>query len=116
MNRYKFLLKPLFFIFNLLFACWLVLKIEKISPSDFGKHKSLFENTPKSPPLNYKDSCIHAGKHLRNLCTGYRSGKIDGPQLYQELEKFLKTSLLLGKDTAKVNQKVVTIEKKSIKP
>ena len=89
MKKYQFLFKPLFFIFNLLFACWLVLKIEKISPSDFGKHGSLFESAHKPKPLN-TDSCIYAKQYLENLCSTYKRGLIDGPKLYEKLENFLK--------------------------
>lgn len=46
MKKYNFLFKPLFFIFSLVFATWLVLFIEKISPSDFGKYGHLFDNGP----------------------------------------------------------------------
>jgi len=49
MKKYKFLLKPIFFIINLLFATWLILKIEKLNPSDFGKYRSIFEKTAPLP-------------------------------------------------------------------
>jgi hypothetical protein len=109
---YKFLLKPIFFIFNLLFACWLVLKIEKISPSDFGKRKFLFESAPKPNVVNYKDSCIHTNNYIKGLCSGYKSGKISGSQLYIELEKFLNHSTLAKADTIKPGDKIFSLEKK----
>ena len=97
MKKYQFLFKPVFFIFNLCFACWLVLKIEKISPSDFGKHRSLFESAPKPVSLNV-DSCKYAKKYLENLCSTYKAGLIDGPKLQEELEKLLKTPFVPGTD------------------
>ena len=84
MIKYTFLIKPLFFIFNLLFATWLVFKIEKISPSDFGRYKSFFEETESS-------TAIHANhiKSLKKICDEYKNGKIDSITLEQKLNKLL---------------------------
>jgi len=82
MEKYKFLLKPAFFIFNLLFSTWLVFQIEKISPSDFGKYKSIFENPPKPIPVQKK-------QELKKLCADYKAGLLDSAGLEQRLDKFL---------------------------
>ena len=85
MAKYTFLLKPLFFIFNLLFATWLVFKIENISPSDFGSYKYLFEETPPSI-LQIKTSEVY---YLKKLCSEYKSGKIDSINFEQKFNKLL---------------------------
>jgi hypothetical protein len=84
MKKYKFVLKPLFFIFNLLFATWLVLKIEKIQPSDFGEYKSIFYSGPKPKMVTLSDK-----QYLKNLCVGFKNGEIDSLKLEQQLVKFL---------------------------
>jgi hypothetical protein len=84
MKKYKFILKPLFFIFNLLFATWLVLKIEKIQPSDFGEHKSLFYSGPKPKMVTTSDK-----QTLKKICNDFKEGKIDSLVLEKQLEKFL---------------------------
>ncbi len=112
MNRYKFLFKPLFFIFNLLFACWLVLWIEKLSPSDFGKNRSLFESAPKPDPSHYKDSCRYAKKYLMHLCSDYNSGQINGSELQQKLKSFLETPVIEWKDGIPVGQAKPVIRSK----
>jgi hypothetical protein len=94
MRDYRFIIKPLFFIFNLLFATWLVFKIETISPSDFGRYKALFESkSPTSPALktdNYGTS-ISDKKFLKNLFYSYHIGLIDSVELDQELDSFFKS-------------------------
>ena len=84
MKKYKFLLKPIFFIFNLLFATWLVLSIEKIKPSDFGEHKKFFEAPPK-PRIVTKDDKAY----LRTLALEFKYGMIDSVKLERKLDKFL---------------------------
>lgn len=84
MKQYKFLLKPLFFIFNLVFATWLVLKIEKIQPSDFGEHKSIFESAPKPRIVTQEDK-----KYLTTLALEFKYGLIDSTTLDKKLKKFL---------------------------
>jgi hypothetical protein len=85
MKQYIFLLKPLFFIFNIVFATWLVLKIEKIKPSDFGEHKSIFENAPKPRVLTKSD------KHrLKTLAYEFKYGIIDSAGLNKKLDKLLE--------------------------
>jgi hypothetical protein len=89
MKKYTFLIKPTFFIFNLLFATWLVLKIEKLSPSDFGRYKSMFEHTearPEKVPQYDK-------YYLKTLVEDYRSGKLDSAMFDLQLEKFIDASV-----------------------
>ena len=83
MKNYTFLLKPIFFIFNLIFATWLVFKIETISPSDFGKYKSLFDDPPGS--LSYRK------KNLTKLIVDFKKGALDSVQLDQKIEKYLES-------------------------
>lgn len=85
MKKFHFLLKPLFFIISLLFATWLVVKIEKISPSDFGKYESYLSQEPNNPE-NFRDR----KQYLKSLCSDYKNGTIDSIRLDQELTVFLK--------------------------
>jgi hypothetical protein len=97
MKKYNFLFKPIFFIASLVFATWLVLFIEKISPSDFGKYEYLFNSAPKPLPKETKiQDLLTYGKQrqaiLKKICADYKAGLIDSTQLDQQLEKFLKSS------------------------
>ena len=83
MKNYSFLIKPAFFLFNLVFATWLVFKIEEISPSDFGKYKSLFEDPPGS--IGYKK------KNLKRIIVDFKAGKLDSLQLERKIEKYLES-------------------------
>lgn len=84
MKKYKFLLKPFFFIINLVFATWLVLKIEKVNPSDLGKYESLFKREEKSAPtIDYNK------QFLKTLFTGFRSGSIDSITFESKLDEFI---------------------------
>jgi hypothetical protein len=85
MMKYKFLFKPLFFIFNLIFATWLVLKIEKIKPSDFGEHKTLFDPAPTPRIVTPKDKV-----YLKKLAYEYKYGIIDSLKLDQKLQQYLE--------------------------
>jgi hypothetical protein len=78
LRKYKFLLKPVFFIFNLLFSTWLVIQIEQISPSDFGRYRHLFEPKPQLPSLTRQ-------QELKKLCNDYKSGLLDSTQLELEI-------------------------------
>lgn len=82
MKDYTFILKPLFFVFSLIFSTWMVLAIEKISPSDFGEYKTLFESQP-APVVKF------SSHYIKQLFGEYRSGTIDSIQLDRKLEKFL---------------------------
>lgn len=84
MKEYNFLLKPTFFIFNLLFATWLVLKIEKISPSDFGKYNTLFDQVTVIPSTdkNSKD-------YLKKLCVDYKAGRFDSIVMEKKIDTCL---------------------------
>jgi hypothetical protein len=84
MTKYKFLFKPAFFIFNLVFATWMVFRIEEISPSDFGKYKSLFEDSPVLTPAK-----IHHKQYLKKICSDYKAGVLNSAQLDQKLNKYL---------------------------
>lgn len=84
MRNYSFLLKPIFFIFSLLFATWLVVAIEEISPSDFGQKAAPAQETTGPENVNGRV------KHLQNLCAAYKGGIIDSTALYQKLTIFLE--------------------------
>jgi hypothetical protein len=84
MRKYSFLFKPLFFIFNLLFATWLVLAIEKVKPSDFGAYKSIFENNTRVRVVTKNDKT-----YLKDLITKYKRGMLDSLTLEKELDKFV---------------------------
>jgi len=84
MKNYSFLLKPLFFIFNLVFATWLVFRIEEIKPSDFGKYRSLFEDAPGSMSARKKN--------LKKIIVDFKRGTLDSVQLDQKLEKYLEST------------------------
>lgn len=83
-NKYSFLFKPVFFIFCLLSGSWMVLKIEKLSPSDFGRHKSLFEKEenllPGEPPET----------ELKKLVFDYKNGLMDSVLFEMKLEEFFR--------------------------
>jgi hypothetical protein len=81
--NYKFLIKPLFYIFNLLFASWLVLKIEQMKPSDLGRYGNLF--TKPQVQVVHSD----AKTYVRKLFSDYNHGAIDSAQLRQKLETYL---------------------------
>lgn len=83
MEKYSFLFKPLFFIFSLFFASWLVLKIEKLRPSDFGRERYLFEDEPVHSVAKYDE------QYLKNLFLEYKFGIINSRQLDEKLEFFL---------------------------
>ncbi|MGZ3862276.1 MAG: hypothetical protein ACXVPN_12180 [Bacteroidia bacterium] len=83
-KKYKFLFKPLFFVFNLLFATWLVLKVEKITPSDFGRYKSLFDDSPELSPGQF-----YAKQYIKNMCRDYKAGRLDSTNLEKEINKLL---------------------------
>jgi hypothetical protein len=82
--RYSFLVKPIFFIVNLVFATWLVLAIEQVRPSDFEQHKSIF-SSPEKPKKVYPSD----KPRLRKLAEDYKAGKIDASTLDKELDAFL---------------------------
>jgi hypothetical protein len=85
MKRYKFLIKPLFYIFSLTASSYMVLVIEKISPSDFGKHKALFEATPVNQMVKFD----YSKEYLKNICFDYKYGIIDSETLEERLSVFL---------------------------
>ena len=90
MKRYKFLIKPIFFIFNLVFATWLVFKVEETWPSDQHKYETLFENKHDFKSENAKE-------FLKKICEDYRSGKIDSLELDSSIRHFLSNQQSLTK-------------------
>ncbi len=84
MKQYAFVIKPLFFIFNLIFATWLVLSIERINPSDFGQYRSVFESQARPKKVFPDDK-----PKLKQLAIDFKEGKIDENTLDKELEAFL---------------------------
>ncbi len=94
MKKYTFLFKPLFFIFSLLFGSWLVLKIEKLRPSDFGKERYLFESEPVPSVAKYDE------QYLKNLFLEYKFGIINSRQLDEKLDFFFNPT---GKAGVKEN-------------
>src|SRR3569832_2117450 len=94
MKQYTFILKPLFFIFSLVASSYMVLVIEKISPSDFGRHQTLFVADPKPAPAITAvkpDAMIYgySKQYLKNLCFDYKFGIIDNETLDQRISTFL---------------------------
>jgi len=83
MENYKFIFKPLFFIFNLIFATWLVFVIEEIKPSDFGRYKYLFD---EPPALKTK---MHKKNHLIKICADYKAGVLDSTELVKRIDMYL---------------------------
>jgi hypothetical protein len=63
----------------------MVLTIEKISPSDFGNYKTLFEN--ELPPSVYKSH----KQYLKTLFFEYKSGALDSTKLDRKLELFFNS-------------------------
>lgn len=87
MKQYSFLVKPLFYILTLLFATWLVIKIEKISPSDFG------EDSPDSINQRVHSEIVQDNKqYLYALCLSFKDGAIDSMELKEKLTLYLEVS------------------------
>jgi hypothetical protein len=92
MKRYKFILKPLFFIFSLTASSYMVLVIEKISPSDFGRQHNLFVADPPpivQPVKSQARILNYSHQYLRNLCFDYKFGIIDNETLDERINTFL---------------------------
>ena len=89
MKRYKFLIKPLFYIFSLTASSYMVLVIEKISPSDFGKHQDLFVSSPKPAAAAQVVKLDYTKEYLKNICFDYKYGIIDSATLDERLSTFL---------------------------
>jgi len=84
MKKYKFLLKPVFFVCSLFFATWLVLAIEKLEPSDFSRNTSLFDKTPVPRKVTPADK-----PYLLDLFTKYKKGMIDSATVSRHLDAYL---------------------------
>ncbi len=102
MKKYNFLFKPLFFISSLCFATWLVLYIERISPSDLGKYESIFNSGPPLRDALKSESSQNflprlklprerQRQYLIKMCTEYKAGSIDSLALDRKIEQFLKS-------------------------
>jgi hypothetical protein len=85
MKKYNFLLKPVFFIFSLFFATWLVIEIEKLSPSDFGE-----PNQEVPLKMSTTDKFTEQKECLKNICFEFKTGKIDSLKLDKKLAKLLE--------------------------
>lgn len=97
-KKWDFLFQPVFFIASLIFATTLVLYIEKLSPSDFGKYQDVLQDRPKQEvkktmesklkitpaPSQFRQQC------LKKICKDYKAGKIDSIGLDQEIKKFFE--------------------------
>jgi len=96
MKDYEFLFKPIFFIFKLVFSCWLVFKIEYLSPSDFGKYESLFKQKQKLSSRAYEQARLSSPElrhiFLSKLCYDYKTGLIDSTILDQQLKRLLNSN------------------------
>jgi hypothetical protein len=89
MKRYKFLIKPLFYIFSLTASSYLVIVIEKVSPSDFGKHQSIFVSSPNPALTGKLAKSDYTKEYLKNICFDYKYGIIDSSTLDARLSTFL---------------------------
>jgi len=83
MKKYKFIIKPLLFVFNLLFATWLVFAIEAIKPTDFGRYEYLFEDPPVVKTRKQKK------EHLIRISSEYKKGIIDTTELVRQIDMYL---------------------------
>ncbi len=88
MKNYQFLLKPVFYICSLLFATWLILEIEKVSPSDFQSNnvQKPSGDTSKTP-IDFKPRYYF----LKKLSLDYKIGVIDSLEFDHQLILFLKS-------------------------
>jgi len=83
LRKYKFLIKPVFFIFNLLFSTWLVFQIEKVRPSDFGKYRYWLE-IPDRTPID-----IARKRDIKKLCDEYKASHLASIQLQNKIDKII---------------------------
>jgi hypothetical protein len=86
MRKFRFIIKPVFYILSLVFATWLVITIEKVSPSDFNSSKDKTNEKMVVPPEIQQDKIF-----LENLCKAYRAGTIDSSELGKRLLWYLKS-------------------------
>ncbi len=87
MKRYKFLIKPLFYIFSLTASSYMVIVIERISPSDFSKQPTLF--MPQAKPVAAVQANDYRKEFLKSICFDYKYGVIDSSTLDERLSVFL---------------------------
>lgn len=84
MRQYNFLWKPFFFICSLLFATWLVITVEKVSPSDLG-----VEQPSKDAVEPVSADLLKRREYLKQLCDQYKAGAIDSTEVNKRLLFFL---------------------------
>jgi len=87
MKNYSFLFKPAFYIFSLVFATWMVIKIDSISPSDFGG-----SNPSDHKKIANAANILYLKQYIFNACEAYKTGKIDRKGLEDELNAIVKLS------------------------
>ena len=85
--KYNFLFKPFFYIFSILLATLLVIKVEEIRPSDFGSNESNVSKQLYHLPNSYRGEALK--NYLKNLCTSYKAGMIDSIGLDKKIDLFL---------------------------
>lgn len=83
MKNYTFLFRTIFFIFSLIAAVWMVLQIEKLKPSDFGKYKSVFETPTKQERNRVKII------KMQELMKQYKAGNLSLDKLENELTRVI---------------------------
>ena len=96
MKKYTFLIRPLVFICSLVFATWLVFKIERLRPSDFGRYRafledpSLLKNKAGAPWGKITDPVLlnERKEYLKRLFSAHYEGKISDAELEKELNEF----------------------------
>lgn len=81
MKQLASLIKPLLFIAQLLIASWLVLYIEKLQPSDFGRYKSLF--------VNERKSLLEKRLEAHEVLFEFKQNRLDSLQAIHKLDSLL---------------------------
>jgi hypothetical protein len=82
MKEYKFLFKPLFYIFSLLLSSWMVLYINETNlPQQHGQI-----------PVASEEHLLGDKNVLKKLISDYKNGHIDSVALDNQLDFFLDRS------------------------
>ena len=90
MKKFSFLFRPFFFLFSLLFATIMVMKIEEIKPSEYSGSGI---NIPSKIHFSVVSKQEGGGKnYLKNLIASYKTGKIDSIVLDKKLTFFLDST------------------------
>ncbi len=91
LKKYSFLFKPVFYIFNIIFATWLVLKIEKLHPSSLGSYSSIFEDyKPDNKTQNEREFSNDDKAFLKKLFSEYKADRLDSNLLNKQIDLFLQ--------------------------